>query len=198
MKEIDNFDFISSFLNFQDKEDDFFDVEILRRGKDNPNLPSANYLVKSYFIQSISQLFDRKDEIINLCKTFNARAYINMTRKSFRKTMMLALSITAQRAYMGDFKKPYKIFHTAVGKVEGDDKRWIIDVDDDDIEKCYELCDFINEGCKPDNLNKTICILPTMNGFHIISKPFELFKFKNRYNEIEVKKNHLTLLYYSK
>ena len=52
---IDNFNHISTLL----KEDDpeyFYDVQILRRGKDHPELPAANWCVKSICIHGKDSL----------------------------------------------------------------------------------------------------------------------------------------------
>ena len=48
---INNFDLISSLLNFDDS-DLFYHLQILRRGKDHPNLPSANRVIKTYYIDN--------------------------------------------------------------------------------------------------------------------------------------------------
>ena len=41
---IDNFDSIKELLDFPN-DDTFYDLQIIRRGKDHPNLPSANLKV---------------------------------------------------------------------------------------------------------------------------------------------------------
>ena len=35
------------------KTDLFFDVQLIRRGKDHPSLPSANYTFKTYYFDSL-------------------------------------------------------------------------------------------------------------------------------------------------
>ncbi|WP_265091158.1 hypothetical protein, partial [Acinetobacter baumannii] len=37
--------------------------------------------------------------------------------------------------------------------------------------------------------------IPTMNGCHLITKPFNLQKFKEKFPEIDVHKNNPTILY---
>ena len=49
---IDNFEFIKPFLKFPN-DDIYYHLQILRRGKDHPELPAANRVIKSYFIQLI-------------------------------------------------------------------------------------------------------------------------------------------------
>lgn len=45
---IDNFEFIKPFLKFPN-DDIYYHLQILRRGKDHPELPAANRVIKSYF-----------------------------------------------------------------------------------------------------------------------------------------------------
>ena len=73
---VDNFDLVSKLMNFN-SDDDFYFVEIIKRKKDNPN-DAFKYrqFITYYWITSTSQLQSLKQEIIDVCKTNNARAYI--------------------------------------------------------------------------------------------------------------------------
>lgn len=46
--------------------------------------------------------------------------------------------------------------------------------------------------------DKILAVIPTLNGVHLITKPFNLQKFKELYPLIDVHKNNPTLLYYEK
>ena len=46
---IDNFKLIKSLLTFPN-DDIYYHLQILRRGKDHPELPAANRMIKAYFI----------------------------------------------------------------------------------------------------------------------------------------------------
>ena len=52
---VDNFELIKSFLEFP-SDDIYYHLQILRRGKDHPELPAANRMIKSYFICSLEGL----------------------------------------------------------------------------------------------------------------------------------------------
>ena len=41
----------------QHRNDLYFDVQLIRRGKDNPDIPAANYNFKTYYIDSIELSF---------------------------------------------------------------------------------------------------------------------------------------------
>lgn len=76
---IDNFEIIKPLFYFNEGNDMFFHCQILRRGKDHPELPAANKLIQSWLVRSREQLDKLKDEIVFLCEHYKARAYINLT-----------------------------------------------------------------------------------------------------------------------
>ena len=188
---IDNFKLIKSLLEFPN-DDIYYHLQILRRGKDHPELPAANRVIKPYFICSLESLDYVKDEIKKLCEFFGARAYINLAPKSIRKTTMLQLKYLAQRAYEGDFKKIWKSWNTCAGEIKGEKPRWIVDIDDT---KWNYIMDYI-DTLEPYSMDtKYISNIPTKSGWHIITTPFNLQQFKEKYPNIDVHKNNPTLLY---
>jgi hypothetical protein len=203
---IDNFELIKSLLEFPN-DDTYYHLQILRRGKDHPELPAANRMIKAYFICSLESLDYVEQEIKDLCKFFGARAYINIAPKSIKKTTMLQLKYLAERAYIGDYKKIWKSWNTCAGEIKGEEPRWIVDVDhnvdDPNLEPAWgAIADFIDKECEPHTLlhnplkvAKVIADIPTKNGYHLITTPFNLQQFKEKYPDIDVHKNNPTLLY---
>ena len=192
---IDNFELIKPLLKFPDA-DTYYHLQILRRGKDHPELPAANRVIKAYFICNLEGLDYVEDEIKKLCEFFGARAYINLAPKSIKKTTMLQLKYLAERAYIGDFKKIWKSWNTCAGEIKGEEPRWVIDIDNP-LEKMiywWDIKKYINEKCEPVG-DKTIAIIPTKSGNHLITTPFNLQQFKEKYPDIDVHKNNPTLLY---
>ena len=69
----DNFNaykqFITEKWSYSDlpEGDSYFAVELIRRGKDNPDLSAANYHFKNYYIRKPEDLDKYKQEIIDLC-----------------------------------------------------------------------------------------------------------------------------------
>ena len=195
---INNFELIKSLLEFPN-DDIYYHLQIIRRGKDHPNLPAANRVIKAYFINQLESIDYLKDEIIGLCEYFGARAYINLAPKSVKKTAALQMKYLAQRMYEGDFKKIWKSWNTCAGEIKGEEARWVVDIDEPTDGKISE---FIEYQCEPiiRNFNgyiisKIIEYIPTKNGYHIITKPFNLQQFKEKYPDIDVHKNNPTLLY---
>jgi hypothetical protein len=192
---IDNFELIKPLLTFPN-DDTYYHLQILRRGKDHPDLPAANRMIKAYFICSLEGLDYVEDEVKKLCEFFGARAYINLAPKSIKKTTMLQLKYLTERVYIGDFKKIWKSWNTCAGEIKGEEPRWVIDIDNP-LEKMiywWDIKKYINEKCKPIG-DKTIAIIPTKSGNHLITTPFNLQQFKEKYPDIDVHKNNPTILY---
>ena len=129
---IDNFGLIKPLLIFPN-DDIYYHLQILRRGKDHPELPAANRMIKAYFICSLKELNNVEDEIKNICNFFGARAYINLSPKSIKKTTMLQLKYLTQRVYERDFKKIWRSWNTCAGEIKGEEPVWVIDIDDTTI-----------------------------------------------------------------
>ena len=190
---IDNFKLIKLLLRFPD-DDIYYHLQIIRRGKDHPELPAANRMIKSYFICSLGGFDYIEDEVKKLCEFFGARAYINLTPKSIKKTTMLQLKYLAERAYIGDYKKIWRSWNTCAGEIKGEEPKWIVDCDNmslNEIEKVYSHI----KNCDGNTIEDFSVIIPTKSGYHLITEPFNLQQFKEKYPNIDVHKNNPTLLY---
>ena len=190
---IDNFEIIKPLLEFPN-DDIYYHLQILRRGKDHPDMPAANRVIKSYFICSLENLDYVEEEIKKLCEFFGARAYINLAPKSIKKTTMLQIKYLSQRAYEGDFKKIWKSWNTCAGEIKGEKPRWVVDCDNmslNEIEKVYNKI----KNCDGNTIEDFSVIIPTKSGYHLITESFNLQQFKEKYPDIDVHKNNPTLLY---
>lgn len=206
----DNFDFFREYIkeagipaSKNHTNDKFFTIDLIRRGKDCPDLPAANYTFKIYYIDSLDAYDLAKPEIKVLTSVFPLRAYISVNCKSKMKSQIRVLNKIVQCIGMGETKKPWKQFSSACQEIENkNDKRWIVDVDTQVPEEVDQIeCIIKNCSSKyhPDEV--VLCRVQTKNGCHIITRPFNTFEFNNYLvtNHIEdipeIKKNHLTLLY---
>lgn len=202
---VDNFELIKSLLIFK-SEDDFYHLQIIRRGKDNPDMPAANRVIKTYYIDKCESLDKLRTEIIDLCEYFNARAYINLAPKSYRKCTLQCIADMAKRASDGDFKKIYKCWNSTVGYIKSDSPHWIVDIDFEEGETLQnttivdDISNTIDVECEPMcnfliGETKIYSTIPTKHGVHLITKPFNLKQFKDKYPNIDVHKNNPTILY---
>ena len=201
---IDNFELIKSLLEFPN-DDIYYHLQIIRRGKDHPELPAKNRMIKSYFINDINDLDFYGQEIKKLCEIFGARAYINLAPKSIERTTLLQLKYLSQRIYDGDYQKIWRSWDTCAGEVKGEKPRWVVDIDSKDKFEILEIKRFINslstkilpmlDTIPPINRELVLTEIPTKNGIHLITKPFNLYQFEKVYPKIDVHKNNPTLLY---
>lgn len=179
--------------------DKYYVIELMRRGKDNPDMPAANYHFKNYYIYSWKDLNKYEDEIKNICNLLRLRAYASVNYKLMSQVALDTLAESARRIAAHDYKKFYNIFESCSGKfVDHKNNIWIVDIDKEDLDMVDIIKNFINE-CEP-KTEKIIFEIPTKSGLHLITKAFNLQDFNSKcidYMEkiIDVKKNHLTLLY---
>lgn len=179
--------------------DKYYVIELMRRGKDNPDMPAANYHFKNYYIYSWKDLNKYEDEIKNICNLLRLRAYASVNYKLMSQVALDTLAESARRIAAHDYKKFYNIFESCSGKfVDHKNNIWIVDIDKEDLDMVNIIKEFINE-CEP-KTEKIIFEIPTKSGLHLITKAFNLQDFNGKcidYMEkiIDVKKNHLTLLY---
>jgi hypothetical protein len=192
---IDNIERITKLLQFS-SEDDFYHLQILKRKKEHPELGSNSYVVKTYYISSLDYLSKKFPEIQHLCEFHNARAYINLNVRSFERTAFHTLKKVTDQIMNRDFKSARKAYESVCGEfASGRDKRWIIDIDDDSAgdEFWLDMCEFL-ETIEPIG-KKFLAKIPTKNGYHIITTPFNVEKFKQRYSGVDLHKNNPTILY---
>ena len=195
---VDNFGIVYPLLDTSDK-DDFYHVQIIRRGKDHPNLPSANRTIISYYVSSLSPLSKYEYEIKTMCEIFKARAYINLARRSFKDVTIKTVKSLVTRISDGDYKKPYKAWNTVCGALKSKkDTCWVIDMDGYVIgcPEASEIENFVN-SLTPIG-DKIKYRIPTKTGHHLITSGFHLQNFHTAYPDIEVHKNNPTILYIPK
>ena len=192
---IDNLKLIKQLLNFE-KEGDFYMLYVLKRKKDQPEGERDNHqsvrTIKSYCVNSIEYLDKRYDEIKQLCEMFKARAYIHVQKQNHKDVSLNMLAILAERIRDG-VDRQQGLFDSVVGQIKTQEKRWIVDIDTKDIQELRNVQVTINR-CKPEG-PKTKYVIPTKNGYHLITDKFDVKTFKEEYPDIDVVKKNPTLLY---
>jgi len=194
----DNFTNIRGLLKFE--KDYFYFIQIIQRKKENAELGSNNRIIRSYNIDSLEKFDKNIDEIITLCNTFNARAYIHMNRRRWSKIALECLRHNAELIANEQYEGIKSSLETVIGRNNGeskDNKTWIIDIDIDDFsitQKIEKLIDSI----EPIG-SKLLYTIPTKNGFHMITKPFNSAEF-NKYMQLQgdapdIHKDNPTILY---
>lgn len=195
---IDNLELIKPLLTFKE-EGDFYRLHIFVRKKDQTTDLSNHQSVrtiKSYSIYSIDYLEKKYEEIKHLCEHFKARAYISLQRLNDKDVALLMLKELANKIYSEQHKME-RLYDSVVGKMHSKDKRWIVDIDKEDLEDSNLILYKIN-ALEPEG-NKLIAEIPTKSGKHLITHPFRMDKFENWCKihslETSVQKNNPTVLF---
>lgn len=198
---VDNFYKIGSMLKWN-SDDEFYFLQILRRKKDLPEeIKGSNKsarLIKSYYINNLAHLNAIKEEVIGLCEVFNARAGINLNKRSYKKCALQTVRTILDQIDNQNNRSARRAFNTVCGKYTiGSDKHWILDYDEGSLSLDqkdhirFELNKALPVG------DKIIDFIPTKQGTHIITKPFDLRFAKEILDnyELDVHKNNPTVLF---
>jgi hypothetical protein len=192
---IDNLEIIKPILNFTD-DGDFYMLYVLKRKKDQLENEKHNHqsvrTIKTYCVSSLEYLDERYDEIKQLCELFKARAYIHVQKQNHKDVSLNMMVELAERIRNGHHKQQ-NLFDSVVGQLKTQEKRWIVDVDTKLWIPVLAIHQYINE-CRPEG-DKVELVVPTKNGYHLITKKFDVIEFKKRYPDVEIQKKNPTVLY---
>lgn len=213
-----NFEILRQFIanrcnDFDNDEDKYYVIELIKRNKDHVSMRGNNTHFKNYYINKLSDIDKYKEEIITLCDTLGMRAYMSINYKSYERVMCNTMAEYARRVASHEFAKPYTIYKSCSRKYfNTHDKLWFIDVDEEDADEknmsVFQLATqykrIISDFCKP--YNTQFDLIPTRTGLHLITKPFDVSAFNvalksigmpehNEHTNPIIKKNHTTLVY---
>ncbi len=196
---INNKELIEKLLIFE-KEHDFYFLQILQRKKDHPEgtivgSNNSSRLIKAYYIYSIDQLNKYWKEIIMLCELFEARACINLNKRNSVDVSLRMLARLADNIRSNHPESSAVLFNTVCGEAHSEkDKKWIVDIDDVDFD--FKKMEIDLNYLEPISYkSKIIEIIPSKNGFHLITSPFNRQEFNKKYPDIDVQTNNPTNLY---
>jgi hypothetical protein len=192
---INNLELIKPLLNFEN-EGDFYMLYIFKRKKDQTTDKSNHQSVrtiKTYSVDSIEYLERRYDEITQLCEMFKARAYIHIQKQNHKDVAMNMITEIVHRIQSGQINQQ-NVFDSVVGQIKTQEKRWIVDIDSKENGIENLISNEINL-LRPEG-SKVEAIIPTKNGYHLITKRFDVMQFKKQYPDIDIQKKNPTLLYF--
>jgi hypothetical protein len=198
---IDNFDLLKPFLIFE-SDDDFYHLQIIRRGKDNPMNIRDAMLLKSYYVHSADHFSSIAREVQYICISTHSRAYLNVNRRSFEKVAFQTLSRMSNLMMSRAFHAVKSAYDSACGESSSDkNKKWIIDVDfDRSADDLTNMAMIARITAFLYKINPEVFIrqIPTINGVHLITTPFDVRLFNNdpELRKLDIHKNNPTLLYY--
>jgi len=175
---IDNFDKILPLLEFG--KDTYYFIQIIKRKKDpgNEGMEVPELCLWQRFIDTPKTLINLRQEISNLCESFNARAYIELNPRSLEKWSIELARKLLDRISLQEFQSVYRLPSKVALSEETIrtrnlstilQRRWLLDVDEKSSIPIVE--DWIKE-----NEIKLVNIIPTISGAHFIIGSFNYKK----------------------
>jgi len=202
MMSVDNSAKIGTMLSFD--KDDFYFLQILKRRKDNPEMDRDMVVIKNYYVESIDHYIKIIPRIMSLCDYENARAYFRLNKRNYKKNGLQMIKRVADHISSGNNSAIKNAFDSVCGEFHSDkDKKWIVDVDFKDFENRMDVLvrihNYVENLQTETGKEPMLEVLPTKNGYHMITRPFNLSKFKLLINDLDVRldvhKDNPTILY---
>lgn len=198
---VNNFNIIRSMLSFPD-ENSFYFLQILKRRKDNPDLKKDMIHIADYYIYSIEQFDGLIHGVLDRCDSENARAYFRLNRRDAKKVAMQVLKRTVDYIMSENYRAVKNAFASCGGEFHSDEnKTWIVDIDNVSIdtfnhsEKYQKVRQLVYNLQIETGKDPIMNFIPTKGGVHIVTRPFNLNKFKKEFPDIDVHKENPTILY---
>lgn len=194
-----NFDALKNFLDFSDPGK-FYLALVVQRKKDNPELDRSERIIKNYMIPSLEKLEYVREEMETLCKAFNARVYLYINRRSFKNTQKAMLKTLCDQICSESVGNLNHLFDSCAAAHGCGDKYWIVDVDmpampevggsdsyirlESDIKmKLFDELETLKPEL-PDGETRVKLVLPTKNGFHMVTRPFDTREWERIRNSV--------------
>lgn len=206
---IDNSELCKKLITFTHDDNKFCHCQIVQRAKDHPEKKVGEHAIKTYFVRSAEHLEQLMPEIKLICDFYKARAYINLSPKSFEKMQKELLIRYANNVSKNIIQNPRRVLNSVAGEIHGDPKIWLVDIDDmsllenikDAIVKIYEGMYRKHNASEGTSQNffpeaNFLAEVPTVQGCHLLCCPFNLMAFHQEFPDVMVHKNSMgTLLY---
>lgn len=202
---VDNFEYLANLFDGLVDRDDFYFVQIIQRKKDGVELPSYTSgarTIRSFYFFTKEEFLRQESYIKDLCNSNNARAYFWINP---RNTLDIACESIKQFADLiknGNTRQGIAVYDRATGASRSSNykKLWIVDIDSKDDEYRNRIISLINE-CRGAEGDRIKHIIPTVNGYHLISNGFDRQQFSQKLalyqlDQIDIHDNNPTLLYY--
>ena len=183
----------------------FWHIQLMIRYKDNPEMVSTlnknkgntNRSFMDLYIHSDNELLKNEEFIKRICESVGARAYINLCPKSYQTSAKNAMMNMADAICTENWRRAKTAFKSAVAK-SNDKRLFMVDYDEKDELELNLIKEAIEatKNSKDTRKNLVIETLPTKNGYHIICQPFDIGALSQPFQNLDIKKDALTLLYF--
>jgi hypothetical protein len=211
-----NFKLLDPLIQFTNPGDCYF-IQLLKRQKDNPEMTRNMVNVDNFFVYDLAEYYAIEEKVVALCNLHNARAYIRVNRRNTEKLALTTLVKVSNLILSKDYKSVKNAYLSAAGENSSEPiKRWIVDLDREETWFDWTWKSFVNDirnriaklhtECNQNSKQgeyKMLLEVPTKNGLHIITNPFNLQKFRQddsttmreQLGKIDIHKDNPTILY---
>lgn len=192
---MDNYLILKEILNFSDP-DKFYFIQIYKRRKDNPDMERDMVVLENYCISTLDEMEKSFPLIKKICDDNNARAYIRLNRRSYKR---VALNMMVRLAKMIESEQynAKNIYWSVSGEYHSEEnKTWILDIDwvDYEGERGKMNLDILEKKIEDLQIETgkipLMKKIPSKNGYHIICRPFNISKLKILINDLGVRMDH--------
>lgn len=165
-----------------------------RKNKGNEDMDKGERLIKAYFIDK-PLTEDLKNEMISIAKITNSRIYMALSPCVKEKVVKQCAKDFLDRVCNETYNGLHGVLHTACGlSTSCVGKLFLVDIDTKDEDYVKRVEKIINGLAPTSDTNKIVLKVPTLNGYHLICKPFDRINFKLHFRGIAVHPHNPTLL----
>lgn len=197
--EINNFSIIEPLMHFTEDRSTFYFIQLIKRRKDkgNEDMNWGEHLVKSYFVDK-PLTEDLKNEMISIAKITNSRIYMTLSPCIKEKVVKQCAKDFFDRVCNENYNGLHDVLHTACGLNSSCvGKLFLVDIDTKDEQYIEKIEKVINGLSPASDTNKIVLKVPTVNGYHLICKPFNRTEFSFEFYNVGVHIHNPTLVYYN-
>jgi hypothetical protein len=184
------------------KDGQFLACIIMRRKKDNPTMRVPHEIVMHLNIDTSQDAIDKFERAKAICDALNARFYMRIDVRSYKKVAFEACKDIVDRLAREDYKHCLRSISHAIGVSRDSDepKLFMLDVDRPYVEEEEEqLRKFVHSAQQQNGKQeiKPTIVLRTVNGWHLLCTPFNktIKRPEAWMNEVDIKVDADTLLY---
>lgn len=199
---INNFNYLEKYFDILKFKDDFYFVQLYQRKKDGHNLNKDKNVLESFYFYTKEEFLNAKNKIIKLCQENNARAYFWINPRNNKQVALNCIKTLTELVIANECKSGFKTWIKQCGLTPSSDydRLWIVDLNNKEELFRLQIINLI-KSCYSKFDNNIVDIIPTMNGYHLITHPFDIMYFNtlcifNNIEKIDIHKNNSTLLYY--
>lgn len=174
-------------------------VLFVSRNKDNKDLPGFKERRVSFITDKTApELYDRFDQFVKQGQQNElSRFYYSVNRRDNEKINRELIKFLIDNPDYPSNKIKSKLVSIANKPSSVHDKLWLLDIDTEDTDVILEIKQSLLDFNTDWIVGNDFTIISTLNGAHIISRPFDTRKLLEKYGDVlTVKKDDMYLLGY--